>query len=123
MGNKTDHVSTSKMRKVMVDFSIADPADCPILDDQTVSDILETGAFHLLDPSTGDSRDDKDKVYPKDAGDFVTTSAIQVREARATLEEMTKRLPVLDCNQPKAARVSWMQRVLGWLRACTIRSR
>ena len=52
----------------------------------------------------------------KDAGDRVTTSAMKVREARATLEEMTKRLPRLDRSQPKAARVSWTQRVLSWFR-------
>ncbi len=49
MGNKLDHTSTSKLRGVLLDFSIADPADSPILDDQTVSDTLETGAFHLSD--------------------------------------------------------------------------
>ena len=58
-----------------------------------------------------------------DAGNHGATSAIEVRKARATLEEMTKRLPVLDLDRPKAARVSWVQRVLGWLRACTTRSR
>ncbi len=52
----------------------------------------------------------------EDAGDRVTTSAIQVREARATLEEMTKRVPVQHHNQPKTARVSWTQRLLGWFR-------
>ena len=43
-----------------------------------------------------------------------TTSAIHVREARAALEEITKRLPVLDRHQPP--RVSWTQRVLSWFR-------
>ncbi len=52
----------------------------------------------------------------KDVEDRLATSAIQVREAKATLEEMTKRLPVLDRDQPKEARVSWMQRVLSWFR-------
>ncbi len=50
----------------------------------------------------------------KDAEDHGRTSAIKVREARATLEEMTKRIPVLDRNRPKAAHISWTQRVLGW---------
>ena len=52
----------------------------------------------------------------KDVEDRLTTSAIQVREARAALEEMTKRLPVLDRHQPKAPRVSWTQRVLRWFK-------
>ena len=79
MGNKTDYVSTAKLRNVLVDFSIADPAD-------------------------------------KDAEDRLATSAIQVRKAKATLDEMTNRLPVLDRDQPKTPHVSWTQRVLSWFR-------
>ncbi len=45
-------------------------------------------------------------------GREVTTSTIQVREAKAALEEMTKRLPVLDRDQPKTPHVGWIQRVL-----------
>ena len=52
----------------------------------------------------------------KDAEDHLATSAIQVREARATLEEMTKRAPVQHHNQPKTVSVSWTQRLLGWFR-------
>ena len=52
----------------------------------------------------------------KDADDRVITSAIQVRKAKATLDEMTKRLPVLDRDQPKTPHVSWTQRVLSWFR-------
>ncbi len=47
-------------------------------------------------------------------GREVTTNTIQVRKAKATLDEMTKRLPVLDRDQPEAAHVSWTQRVLSW---------
>ncbi len=39
MGNKTDHLSTSKLGHAL-DFSLADPADRQILDEQVVSDIL-----------------------------------------------------------------------------------
>jgi len=78
MGNKMDHVSTSKLRHAL-DLSIADLAD-------------------------------------KDAEDRLATSAIQVRKAKATLEEITKRVPVVDRDQPKAAHVSWTQRVLSWFR-------
>ena len=49
-----------------------------------------------------------------DAVDHGHTSAIQVRKARATLEEMTNRLPALDRDRPEAARVSWTQRILNW---------
>ncbi len=49
-------------------------------------------------------------------GREVTTNTIQVRQAKATLDEMTKRLPVLDHYRPKAARVSWAQRILSWFR-------
>ncbi len=52
----------------------------------------------------------------KDVEDRLTTSAIQVREARAALEEMTKRLPVRHRIQVKAARVSWVRRVLNWFK-------
>jgi len=50
----------------------------------------------------------------KDVEDRLATSAIQVRKAKATLEEMTKRLPELDRDQPKTPHVSWTQRVLSW---------
>ena len=108
MGNKMDHASTSKLRHAL-DFSTADPADSPILDDQTVSDTLETGAFHLSDHSTGDRQDDADK----DAEEHGATSAIQVREARAWLEEVTggESATVEHRYQP-----SWTQRVLSWFR-------
>ncbi len=109
MGNKIGRASTSKLRHGL-DLFLADPADSPIFDDQTVSDTLETGAFQLSDHSTGDSRDTADK----DAEDHGTTNTIQVRQAKATLDEMTKRLPELDRDQPEAAHVSWTQRVLSW---------
>ncbi len=54
------------------------------------------------------------KALGESLGQEGTTNTIQVRKARDALEEMTKRLPVLDRNQPKATRVSWMQRVIGW---------
>ena len=47
-------------------------------------------------------------------GQDVATNTIQVRQAKATLDEMTKRLPVLDRDPPKAAHVSWTQRLLSW---------
>ncbi len=56
------------------------------------------------------------KALGESLGQEVTTNTTQVRKARAALEEITKRLPVLNRNQPKAARVSWTQRVLSWFR-------
>ena len=78
MGNKMDHVSTSKLRHAL-DLSIADLAD-------------------------------------KDAANHGATSVIQVRKAKATLDEMTNRPPVLDRDQPEAPHVSWTQRVLSWFK-------
>ena len=75
MGNKTDYVSTAKLRNVLVDFSIADPAD-------------------------------------KDAEDHGATSAIQVRKARAWLEEVTGGTTGRHRCQP-----SWAQRVLSWFKS------
>ncbi len=44
------------------------------------------------------------------------TSRIKVREAMAILEEATEGTTLIHQYQPKAARVSWIQRVLGWFR-------
>ena len=56
------------------------------------------------------------KALGESLGREVTTNTIQVRQAKATLDEMTKRLPVVDRDQPEAAHVSWTQRVLSWFR-------
>ncbi len=111
MGNKIDHVSTSRLRDGL-DFSIADPADSPILDDQTVLDTLETGAFHLSDHSTGDRQDDADK----DAEDHGATSKIEVVRTKTMLEEIVDETSERHRIQVKAARVSWVQRLLNSFR-------
>jgi hypothetical protein len=74
-----------------LDLLVADLTDNQILDDQVAQDIL-------------------------DEIDTDITSAIKVLETRAMLEEMTEDSTVLHHYQPKAVRVSWMQRVLGWFR-------
>ena len=126
------HASPSRLRDAL-DLSIADPADSQILDDRAVQEILETGSYPLLDPSTGNSRHDKDKVAPpltdvpdhnaptnetdsagKDAGYYGATSAIQVRKARAMLEEITEGARALHHYRPEAARVSWVRLLLNW---------
>ena len=133
MGYKIDHASTSKLRHAL-DLFLADPADSPILDDQTVSDTLETGAFHLSDHSTGDSRDDRDKVDPsptdvldhdtptnetdsadKDAEDDDAASRIARRletiSTKAMLEEVTD-----GTTGRRRYQLKWNQRVLTWFR-------
>ncbi len=49
-------------------------------------------------------------------GREVTTNTIQVRAAKATLDKITEGTTVQHRYQPKAARVSWTQRVLSWFR-------
>ena len=55
-----------------------------------------------------------DETQPavKDAEDDDSTSIVKVREAKAMLEDITARRR----NQPDAARVSWLQRLLNWFR-------
>ena len=102
------------------DLLIADAADCQLLDDQSVQDILETGAFYLPDQSTGDSRNEKDKadLSRTDVRDYDAdaTSTVKARETRAMLEEITEGTAALSPYQPEAAPVSWAQRVLSWFR-------
>ncbi len=117
-----------------LDISIADPTDCPILDDQAVSDILETGTFRVPDQSTGDSRDDKEKVDPSrtdvidhdtptnetdsadnDAGDDDAASRIARRletiRMKAMLEEIIESTTARHRYRPRLK-----QRVLTWFR-------
>jgi hypothetical protein len=54
MDNKMGHAWPSRLRDAL-DFSPADPADRQILDEQVVSDILESG-------SDDDDRDDTEKT-------------------------------------------------------------
>ena len=45
-----------------------------------------------------------------------TTNTLKILKARAMLEEITEGTTVQHRYQPKAARVSWTQRVLSWFR-------
>ncbi len=117
-----------------LDISIADPTDCPILDDQAVSDILETGTFRVPDQSTGDSRDEKEKVDPSRtdvidhdtptnetdsadnyAGDDDAARTIERRletiRMKAMLEEVTE-----ITTARRRYRLSWTLRVLNLFR-------
>lgn len=112
------HASPSRLRDAL-DLSIADPADSEILDDRAVQEILETGSYPLLDPSRTDVPDhnappNETASADKDAGYYGTTSAIQVRKARAMLEELTEGTREPHHYQPSAARVSRARRLLNW---------
>ncbi len=74
-----------------LDLLVADLTDSQILDDQVVQNIL-------------------------DETDTDATSAMKVLESRAIVEEMTEGSTVLHHYRPKAVRVNWMRRVLGWFR-------
>ncbi len=44
------------------------------------------------------------------------TTTSKVREAQATLREMTEDSPPVDRGQPETARSSWTQRLFSWLK-------
>ena len=73
-----------------------------------------TDSFVPYDEHTSQTRLLKD--LGESLGQEGTTNTMQVRQARDALEEITKRLPVLDRDQPKTPHVSWTQRVLSWFR-------
>ncbi len=114
------------------DLSNADPTDSEILDEQAVLDILESAPYAPPDPSAGDDRDDTDKSVPdgdltntfslldntiprsKYVGDNDPTRTTEVREVRAIIERVTEGITGRQRNQPKAARVSSVRRLLNW---------
>ncbi len=51
-----------------------------------------------------------------DAEDTSATSAVKVLEARAVLEEFGESTTALHRYEPEAPRVSWVQRLLTWVR-------
>ena len=131
---KLEPVNDASEPRDALGLSIAEPADSPILNDQAVRDILETGSFTPLDQTTGDSRDDKEKVDPSrtdvidhdtptnetdsadnDAGDDDAASRIARRletiRMKAMLEEVTE-----STTARRRYRLSWTQRVLSWFR-------
>ncbi len=93
------HASPSRLRDAL-DLSIADPADSQIPDDRAEQKINAP-------PNETDSAG-------KDAGYYGATSAIQVRKARAMLEEITEGTRELHHYQPEATRVSLVRRLLNW---------
>lgn len=102
MGNKIDHVSTSRLRHAL-DFSIADPADRQILDEQDVSGIPESGSYD----DDSDDMDDAEKTMDEHLSRLVQeTETIDSETLLAT--SRIKRSPFV--------KTSWTQRVLSWFR-------
>ena len=61
--------------------------------------------------------DDQDNVT--DTAELLpegTTNRIKVLEPRATLEEIAESTTVLHRYEPKERRVSWLRRLLNWIR-------
>ena len=88
-----------------LDLSVADPADGEILGDQAMMDLLES------ETSSQPARlicENEDEI------DMDATSAIKVRESRARIQEMVEGSTVIHHYQPRAAPISWLQRVLAW---------
>ncbi len=99
MGNKIDHVSTSRLRRAL-DFSLADPADCQILDEQVVSDILESH-------SDDDDGDDTEKTRDE----YLSRLAQQTETLDSDTLRATSRIKIHPFDK-----TSWAQRVLSWFR-------
>ncbi len=99
MGNKIDHVSTSRLRHA-VDFSIADPADRQILDEQVVSDILDSR-------SDDDDGDDTEKTMDE----YFSRLAQQTETLDSDTLRATSRIKIHPFDK-----TSWTRRVLGWFR-------
>ena len=87
------------------DLSVANPSDGEILGDQAMMDFLE---------SETSSQPAHSICKNEDEIDMDATSAIKVRESRAIIEEMVEGSTVVHHYQPKAAPISWLQRVLAW---------
>ncbi len=99
MGNKTDHVSTSRLRHAL-DFSLADPADRQILDEQVVSDILESR-----------SDDDDGDETEKTMDEYLSRLAQQPETVDSNTLRGTSRMKAYRFDK-----ASWTQRVLSWFR-------
>ncbi len=99
MGNKIDHLSTSRLRHAL-DFSLADPDDRQILDEQVVSDILDSR-------SDDDDGDDTEQTVDE----YLSRLAQQTE----TLDSETL-LATSRIKRYPLVKTSWTQRVLSWIR-------
>ena len=82
------------------------------MDDQDKVDVTDT--FVPYEDLTSETK--LLKALAKLLGQEGTTNTLKVLKARAMLEEITEGTTVQHRYQPKAARVSWTQRVLSWFR-------
>ena len=100
MGNKMDHLSTSRLRQAL-DFSLADPDDRQILDEQVVSDILKYR-------SDDDDRDDTEQTVDE----YLSRLAQQTETINSDSLRGTSRMKAYRFDK-----TSWTQRVLSWIRS------
>ena len=99
MGNKLDHTSTSRLRDAL-DFSLVDPDDRQILDEQVVSDILK---FR----SDDDDADDTEQTVDE----YLSRLAQQTETVDSNTLRGTSRMKAYRFDK-----ASWTQRVLSWIR-------
>ncbi len=97
------------------DASLTDPTDSQIIDAQDVLDILESGTFPLLEEPIDDDNNEIDATdaFVPDLHHRFNATLI---ESLSALNQDTEGSNGMRHYQPKAARVSWGQRVLGWFR-------
>jgi len=110
-----------------LDLSIADRSDVPILDDQAVKDILETGAFPALDQSIGDGWDDKDKTTDTCVPDGDLTRNFSLSECISQLARLERETETINSETLRITSgirpnsfvktwVSWTHRVFSWFK-------
>jgi len=110
-----------------LDLSIADRSDVPILDDQAVKDILETGAFPALDQSIGDGWDDKDKPTDTCVPDGDLTRNFNLSECISQLARLERETETINSETLRTTSgirpnsfvktwVSWTHRVFSWFK-------
>ena len=99
MGNKMGHASASGSRDAL-DFSLVDPDDRQILDEQVVSDILKYR-------SDDDDADDTEQTVDE----YLSRLAQQTETVDSNTLRGTSRMKAYRFDK-----ASWTQRVLSWFR-------
>ncbi len=102
MGKKMGHAWASGLRDAL-DFSIANPADRQILDEQVVSDILKSRSYD-------DDRDYMDDTE-KTMDEYLSRLQQQTETVDSDTLRATSRIKIHPFNK-----TSWTQRVLNWSR-------
>jgi len=110
-----------------LDLSIADRSDVPILDDQAVKDILETGAFPALDQSIGDGRDEIDKTTDPCVPDGDLARNFSLSECISQLARLERETETINSETLRTTSeirpnsfvktwISWTHRVSSWFK-------